>query len=111
MQILFKGICIDHYPYHIPTLGSKHWNKYNHTFRQREDWSKNLIKDLYPVLKSNYKFLSSIGVVGEIWCTPLNTFSDFLLSTQICDNKLLKLSDIDFNIISTYSKEGFLLFL
>jgi hypothetical protein len=45
MQILFKGFCIDHYPYHQANQNSKHWNNYNHTLKKRNDWSKKLIDD------------------------------------------------------------------
>ena len=68
MQILFKGLCFDHYPYHRPGLNTiKYWNNYNYTFDQREEWSKMLINDFIGKLvevidKANRK--SSVCFLG-----------------------------------------------
>ncbi len=86
MQILLKDISIDHYPYHGINFNVKHWHKYNHTFKQREDWSKNLIADfitkLEKILKKvditnlNKVKLRNINLLES--CTIL-TIKDFLI--------------------------------
>jgi hypothetical protein len=52
MQVLFKGICIDHYPYHKFGIGTKHWHNYNPTYKQREEWSKSLINEFINKLQT-----------------------------------------------------------
>jgi hypothetical protein len=61
LQVLFKDLCIDHYPYHKIGSSIKHWHNYNHTYKQREEWSKTLftefINKLQKILdKTNSKF-------------------------------------------------------
>lgn len=52
MQVLFKDLCIDHYPYHKTGQTIKHWNNYNHIFSQREDWSKQLMDEFVAKLRT-----------------------------------------------------------
>ena len=71
MQVLFTDLFIDHYPYHKTGQSIKHWNNYNHIFRQREDWSKQLMEDFVSKLqtilnKSNCKLIH--------FCNQLNEF-------------------------------------
>ena len=62
MQILFKGLCFDHYPYHRPNLNTlKYWNNYNYTFDQREDWSKMLINEFINKLEEIVDQANSIS--------------------------------------------------
>lgn len=55
MQILFKNLCIDHYPYHKTSCSMKHWNNFNHIFMLKEEWSKNLINDFMKKLETILK--------------------------------------------------------
>ncbi len=52
MQVLFKNLWIDHYPYHKTGYTTKHWNNYNQIFGQRETWSKSLVKDFIKKLQT-----------------------------------------------------------
>lgn len=52
MQILFKNLCIDHYPYHKIGSSITHWNNYNYAFKQREEWSKTIIAEFIVKLES-----------------------------------------------------------
>lgn len=52
MQVLFKNVCIDHYPYHKIGSSTTHWNNYNFTFKQREDWSNNILKEFISKLET-----------------------------------------------------------
>ena len=52
MQVFFKNLCIDHCPYHKTSHSVKHWNKYNHVFMQREDWSKAHINEFIDALQT-----------------------------------------------------------
>lgn len=87
MQLLFKNLCIDHYPYHRVGSSIKHWHNYNHTFRQREDWSKSLFGEFVIKLetiinKSNIKDLTQIRLRNSInlleSCTVFN-LKDFCI--------------------------------
>ncbi len=86
MQILIKNLCIDHYPYHGINFNVKHWHNYNHTFKQRDDWSKNLIRDFITKLEKILKKVD-ISSINKIKlkntnllesCTIL-TIKDFLI--------------------------------
>lgn len=52
MQVLFKSLWIDHYPYHKTGYTTKHWNNYNHIFMQREDWSMTLVNEFIERLQT-----------------------------------------------------------
>ncbi len=52
MQVLFKNLWIDHYPYHKTGWTTKHWNNYNQIFTLRETWSKSLVKDFIKKLQT-----------------------------------------------------------
>ena len=52
MQVLFKDLCIDHYPYHKTGQNIQHWNNYNDIFRQRENWSKLLMEEFVAKLQT-----------------------------------------------------------
>ncbi len=52
MQLLFKNLSIDHYPYHKFGSSVQHWNNFNPTFRQRDDWSRGLFNDFVDKLES-----------------------------------------------------------
>lgn len=52
MQVLFKDLCIDHYPYHKSGQNIHHWNKYNDIFKQRENWSKQLMEEFVAKLQT-----------------------------------------------------------
>lgn len=41
--------------------------------------------------------------MGDIPCISRNNFTEFIMNTQLIDNKLMKLSDLDFNFIATNS--------
>ena len=43
MQCLFHGLCLDHYPYHVASMGVQHWHNYTHTYRERAEWSRSLM--------------------------------------------------------------------
>lgn len=71
MQVLFKDLCIDHYPYHKTGQSIKHWNRYNHIFSQREDWSRLLLDEFVTKLesilsKSNLTDINKIKLKNEI---------------------------------------------
>lgn len=51
-----------------------------------------------------YKYYSSITPIGEIFCVPLNPYTDFIMKTGVIDNKNLKLHAIDKNFIATKSQ-------
>jgi hypothetical protein len=87
LQILFNGLFIDHYPYHKTGSSTKHWHNYNHTFKQREDWSKSLINEFTHKLqnilnKSNISDLNRIKLKNNInlleGCTIL-TLKDLIV--------------------------------
>ncbi len=52
MQLLFKNLSIDHYPYHKFGSSVQHWNNFNPTFKQRDDWSKGLFNEFVEKLES-----------------------------------------------------------
>lgn len=52
MQVLFNQLCIDHYPYHKIGSSITHWNNYNYAFKQRDEWSHNLIAEFVAKLGS-----------------------------------------------------------
>lgn len=52
MQLLFKDICIDYYPYHRFGSTTRHWHNYNPTFKQREEWSKRLFDEFIEKIES-----------------------------------------------------------
>ena len=63
MQLLFKNLCIDHYPYHRFGSSVKHWNNYNPTFRQRDDWSRGLFVEFIGKLEKilNKTMIDDLG--------------------------------------------------
>lgn len=44
---------------------------------------------------------SAVGVVGDVFSVPVNTFTEFFIDTGLIDNRTLKLADLDFNFIAT----------
>jgi len=65
---------------------------------------KQLLYSIYRPLKDCYKHYAAIGAPSEIWSIPLNTYTEFCLSSGIIDGKLMKLSDFDRIFIATYTK-------
>ena len=55
-------------------------------------------------MKDCYRHYAAIGAPSEIWSIPLNTYTEFCLSSGIIDGKLMKLSDFDRVFIATYTK-------
>jgi hypothetical protein len=47
--------------------------------------------------------LAAQGALGELPCITTNVFTEFIMNTLAIDNKLLRLSDIDFNFVATNS--------
>jgi hypothetical protein len=52
MQVLFKNLCIDHYPYHKIGSNITHWNNYNYAFKQRDEWSRSILNEFVAKLDS-----------------------------------------------------------
>jgi len=65
---------------------------------------KQLLYEIYKQIKDCYKYYAAIGAPSEIWSIPLNTFTEFGLSANIIDGKLMKLSDFDRIFIATYTR-------
>eukprot|EP01017_Pseudomicrothorax_dubius_P005020 TRINITY_DN11162_c0_g1_i1.p1 TRINITY_DN11162_c0_g1~~TRINITY_DN11162_c0_g1_i1.p1 ORF type:complete len:422 (+),score=86.12 TRINITY_DN11162_c0_g1_i1:71-1267(+) len=65
---------------------------------------KNLLWEIYPSLKEAYKHYSGLGVVGEVFSIPINTFTDFATQCNLLDDTF-KLSDLDLKFIATNSSE------
>lgn len=98
MQLLFKNLCIDHYPYHKIGSTINHWNNFNYAFKQREDWSKTILSEFVTKLetilnKSDIKDLTQIKLKSSInlmeACTIV-TLKDFCLlkvTTNMSDKK------------------------
>lgn len=58
------------------------------------------MKKFYPVYKNMYKYLSSIGMVGDIPCITSNQYNNLLVRTEIIDGKKLKNSDGDISFVA-----------
>ena len=44
LQIIFKSLSLDHYPYHKFGSDKTHWNNYNYIFKENNEWSNDLLK-------------------------------------------------------------------
>ncbi|CAF0714322.1 unnamed protein product [Brachionus calyciflorus] len=109
MQFLFKNVCIDHYPYHKVGSSTKHWNNYNHTFQQRDDWSKNLFDEFVSKLEgiinlSNIKDLNQIRLKNNI--NLLESCTLFSLKDFCIYKVTTNLSNKNANAFSMKSKKN-----
>lgn len=59
-----------------------------------------MLRSSYKLLRGAYKYLSSIGITGEIWSIGSNVFTDFLMKSKIIDD-VLRLKDADLKFIAT----------
>jgi hypothetical protein len=62
IQIVFKTLCIDHYPYHKVGTSISHWLNYNHVFMQKQDFSKKLLVSFTEELMEMLRKGSSMGL-------------------------------------------------
>ena len=61
---------------------------------------KNLLQSSYKNLKMAYKYLSSVGVSGEVWSIGSNVLTEFLSKCKILDDNM-RLKDADLKFIAT----------
>lgn len=101
---MFKDVCLDHYPYHKVGSSTKHWNNYNHTFRQRDEWSKNLLSDFTSNLEEIFKkskideinkshFKNGIHLLESCSIFTLKDFSIYKVTTNV-SNKQANMSSM-----------------
>lgn len=62
---------------------------------------KNVLWSYYKLLKESYKQYSSYNPTGDVWSISSNVITEFAQSTELIDNKTLKLSDLDLKYIAT----------
>jgi hypothetical protein len=62
---------------------------------------KEAFRSIYPFYKEAYKHLSTVSPIGDVWCVPNYTFMQFIDTTQIVDNVLIKAPDLDIKFIAT----------
>jgi hypothetical protein len=56
----------------------------------------------YKSIRETYKYYSAIAPAGQIFSIGTNVLSDIMGSYEgLVDNKSLKISDLDFNLVAT----------
>ncbi|CAI2364389.1 unnamed protein product [Moneuplotes crassus] len=64
---------------------------------------KKYLKSNYRIIREAYKYFAGISPCGIVPGIGQNAFNEIVNATHICDNKRLKLADIDFEFIVTKS--------
>ena len=62
---------------------------------------KNVLWKDYKMIKEAYKQYSSYNPSGDVWSISSNVITEFSQSTEVVDNKTIKLSDLDLKFIAT----------
>lgn len=101
---MFKDVCLDHYPYHKVGSATKHWNNYNYTYRQRDEWSKKMVNEFTSKLEEMFKksnideinksyFKNGINLLESCSIFTLKDFSIYKVTTNV-SNKQANMSSM-----------------
>lgn len=97
MQVLFKNLCIDHYPYHKIGSSISHWHNYNYAFKQRDEWSKGIIGEFVAKLDSilsksdtvkdlnKFKLKNSVNLLEACTIVTLRDLCVYKVTTNMSD--------------------------
>jgi hypothetical protein len=61
---------------------------------------KKILRDIYPQLRNTYRYYAALSARQGVPCIAMNVFSEFVKETNIVDDQLLKLSDVDLKFIA-----------
>lgn len=97
MQVLFKNLCIDHYPYHKIGSSCTHWNNYNFAFKQRDEWSRAIVQEFVAKLESilsqgeaandlnRFKLKNSVNLLEACTIVTLRDLCVYKVTTNMSD--------------------------